>query len=61
MAGTYLYAKSKKELIKKMDKTTPYGAKVHISRAPSLDKKGKKAYYTIVDVISKSGKHIWHN
>ncbi|MAG26661.1 hypothetical protein CMI47_14060 [Candidatus Pacearchaeota archaeon] len=64
MAGTYKYAKSRKELLKKMRHTTPFGAKLTISRAPSLDKrapKGKKAFYTIIDVRSKSGKLLYHS
>mgnify|MGYP003974198979 CR=1 FL=1 len=64
MAGTYKYAKSRKDLLKQLKNTTPYGAKITISRAPSLDKrapKGKKAYYTLIDVKSKSGKLLYHN
>ena len=65
MAGTYYYAKNRKELVKKLSRETPYGSKVRISRAPSLDKrspKGKKAYYVLVDVYNKRGKKLlWHN
>jgi hypothetical protein len=64
MAGIYNYAKNKKALMQSLRTTTPYGSKITISRAPSLDKnasKGQKAYYTIVDVKNKKGITIRRN
>ena len=62
MAGDYIYAKTRKSAYNKLRHKAPYGSKLTISRAPSLDKgKAKKAYYYIIDIKSKSGKLLWHN
>ena len=62
MAGSYIYASSRKSAYNKLRHKAPYGSKLTISRAPSLDKaKNKKAYYYIIDVKSKSGKLLYHN
>lgn len=64
MAGTIIYAKNIKSLNKKLAPTTPRGARVTISRSPAMDVKaprGKKAYFVIIDILSRTGRLLYHN